>query len=113
MKTMRHVLVQFVTIFVLFQCIKGTLHHFQANKKQYPAGNVEYHFKKKYHFEEHRDIFTRSDDNDIAVDKLSKQPLRARRQNIGGDPESYTFNLTSDDHQYARVVYSAEGSKVN
>ena len=101
---MRHVLVQFVTIFVLFQCIEGIIRHF--NKKRDP-GNVQYHFEK------HRDVFTRSDDNDIAVDKLSNQPLRARRQNTGGDPESYTFNLTGDDHRYGRVVYSAEGSKVN
>ena len=44
--------------------------------------------------------------------------LRNPRQNVGGSgrplgrPESYSYNFTNDDHQYARADYIGKGSKV-
>lgn len=59
-------------------------------------------------FGQYHNVFSRSD-NDIAVDKL----LRTRRQNVGGVPEAYLFNLTNENHRFGQVIYSGEGSKVN
>jgi len=31
---------------------------------------------------------------------------------VGGDPEAFESRLNDDSHQYGRVSYSGEGSKV-
>ena len=94
---MQHSLVsQLVVIFVLLHCIQaGIVRHFDTNR------DVEYHFEK------HR---LHKSDNHGEVDELTQR--RARRQNVGGDPEAFESRLNGDSRQYGRVSYSGEGSKV-
>ena len=107
---MRCCLIQFVAISVLaFQCIQGTLCDTKRSIKRHHEG-IEL-FKMSVQ------PFSRSDINDNQdVHKLSipaSATLRTRRQNNGtaGDPEAYPY-YSSDDHQYAKVNYLGEGSKV-
>jgi len=62
----------------------------------------------KYLFTEQPNTLFRSDAG------IADKPLqRTRRQNMGGGPEAYSFNLTDAEHQFARIIYSGEGSKVH
>ena len=101
---MRRALVQFVIIFLFFQCIQGTVRHFNSKRHSENADFDSY-------FVEELNAFPRSDKYN-AVDELPKL-LRARRQEAGGNPEAYSFNLTGDDRQFARVLYSGGDSQVN
>lgn len=103
---MDHSLVRFVITLILFQCVQGTLHHFNAKRPLRRSQNSDF----IYRFEDESNIFLRKDDNG-AVDKLS-QLLRTRRQDAGGDPVAYQSDLIMDDSQYALTLYSGEGSKV-
>jgi len=102
---MRHRLIQFTVICLLFQCIQGVLHHFNA--KPYPGD--EYFFKKD------GNVFKRSDGYDINGngDAGGLSQLRVRRQNTGNEPEAYSFFLPNDDRQFAQLSYIGGGSKVN
>ena len=108
---MQHALVHLVIIFLFFQCIQGTIRRFNSQRHSGNADlyNVDSHFVQKLNRLPGSDKYK-------AVDELPKL-LRARRQdvggNLGGNPEAYSFNLTGDDRQFARVLYSGEGSQVN
>jgi len=99
---MRHSLIHFTVICLLFQCIQGVLHHF--NTKRYPED--DYFFKKD------GNVFKRSDAYDINGDANGLSQLRARRQNTENEPEGYSFALPNDDRQFARLSYIGGGSKV-
>ena len=90
---MRSRLLQFVVIFLLLQCIQGALHHFNTERHQQDTEHVL------------KNMFDQ--------DTNGLPQLRIRKQNAGGDPESNTNYLAHDEHQYARVSYLGEGSKVN
>ena len=99
---MRSRLLQFTVIFLLLQCIQGTLRHF--NTKRRHQEDTEYVLKN------YRSTFSKTKvDRDIT----GFPQLRIRKQNAEGEPESNTYYLTNDDHQFARVSYLGEGSKVN
>ena len=95
-------LLQFVVIFLLLQFIQGTLRHFDTKRR--------YQEDTEYVLKNYRSRFSKTKvDRDI--NRLPQ--LRIRKQNAGGEPESNTYYLTNDDHQFARVSYLGEGSKVN
>ena len=106
---MRCCLIQFAAIFLAFQCMQGTLRDTtkRAIKRHHDSHGIELFKTSVYPFSR-GDIY---DDQDFH--ELSLPSLRARRQNTGtaGDPEAYTYYSTSN-HQYARVRYLGEGSKV-
>lgn len=104
---MQHALVHLVIIFLFLQCIQGTIRHFNSQRRSENADlyNVDPYFVEKLNGLPRSDKYK-------AVDELPKL-LRARRQDMGGDPEAYSFNLTGDDRRFARVLYSGEGSQVN
>ena len=104
---MHRAVVQFVIIFLFFQCIQGIVRHF--NSKRHSENADLYHFDS--YFVEKLNAFPRSDKYN-AVDELPKL-LRARRQDVGGNPEAYSYNLTGDGRRHALVLYSGEGSQVN
>ena len=100
---MRYNLVQFAIVFLLLQCIQGALRRFDT--KRHPE-DIEYLVKDV------RDAFSGSYKNvDRYVNGLPRP--RARRQSMGNSPEAYTFYLTDDHRQFARLSYIGEGSKVN
>ena len=97
-----------IIIFVVhFQCSQSALHHFNPEHHQ----NTE-RPSKKYH----TSFFgpNHADTGGSEVDKLStEKPGRVRRQNVGGNPQAYTSELSADTHQYAQPIYVGEGSKVS
>lgn len=105
---MQRGLVRFAIVFLLFQCIQGTIRHLNDKLPWQGLENADF----IYRFEEHSDIFLRSDDK-IANDELSKL-LRTRRQAMGDTaPEANPSYFIGDDRPFGRVMYSGEGSKVN
>ena len=104
---MKHSQGVLIIVFVVhFQCGQSALHHFNPEYHQ----NTEY-LSKKYH------TFSgpnHADTGGNAVNKSStEKPGRVRRQNIGGNPQAYTSELSADTHQYAQPIYVGEGSKVS
>ena len=109
---MRCCLIQLATIFLALQCIQATLRGTNRSIKRH-TGGIEL-LKTSIRPSSRGDI-----NDDQEVHELSKLTpamlphLRPSRQNTGtpGDPESYSYYF-SDNHQYARVNYLGEGSKV-
>ena len=91
---------------MFFQCIQGTIRRFNSQRHSENANlyNVDSYFVEKLNGLPRTDKY-----KDVELPKLP----RARRQDVGGDPEAYSFNLTGDDSQFAQVLYSGEGSQVN
>ena len=91
---------------VLFQCSQSALHHLDLKHHQ----KIEY-LSKKYHT-----FFINQDDvaggGDV-VKSLAENSGRARRQNIEGDPQAYTSELSADTHHFAQTVYVGKGSEVS
>lgn len=109
---MRCCLIQLATVFLALQCIQATLRGTNRSIKRH-TGGIEL-LKTSVRPSSRGDI-----NDDQEVHELSKLTpatlphLRSSRQNTGtpGDPESYSYHF-SDNHQYARVNYLGEGSKV-
>ena len=83
---------------LLVQCLQGALRPF----------NTEEHLEDtEYVLEKYQDSFSKSDGSEVN----GARRLRPRRQNSPEASPSFTFYL--DSHQFARVLYLGEGSKVN
>lgn len=96
-------------ISILFQCIQGTVHLFNAKQPWLSSGNDDLIYRQ---FERHAtDNLLSGRDDDIAVGELPKL-LRVPRQETGGTPEAYSSQPTIDDRQFGKLAYSGEGSKV-
>lgn len=89
-------------IFLLSQCIQGAVYLF--NTKRNTAEHLE---PTKY-----SNIFSTIDGYVDDGEPVSPK-LRARRQDTGGNPKAYSYNLAGDSHQYALPLYPGKGSKVN
>ena len=101
--------VWFTIISILFQCIQGTVHLFNAKQPWLSSGNDDLIYRQ---FERHAtDNLLSGRDDDIAVGELPKL-LRVPRQETGGTPEAYSSQPTIDDRQFGKLAYSGEGSKV-
>ena len=92
-----------IIIFLLFQCIQGTLRRFNSKGDPEDTEYLSENYQKPYS----------SSDIKNDGDRFLQLPVRARRQNTGGDPEASSFHFTEDTHQYALTNYLGEGSKVN
>ena len=92
-------------VVVLFQCSQSALYHLDPKHHQ----KIEY-LSKKYHA-----FFINQDDAAGGADvvKSAENSGRARRQNIGGDPQAYTSELSADTHHFAQTVYVGKGSEVS
>ena len=107
MKHNQSVLIIAVVI-VLFQCSQSALHHLDCDPK--------HHQKIEYLSKKHHAFFINQDDAAGGADvikSLAENSGRARRQNIGGDPQAYTSELSADTHQFAQTVYVGKGSEVS
>lgn len=86
-------------IFVFLQCAQGKtqglVSHFSAKRH---SNTIDYLIERRR---------TRSGNDE----KLSQ--LRIRRQEAGGEPVAVQSSIPDDTHQYGRVSYSGEGSKVS
>lgn len=102
-----------VIIFLLFHCI-GALRHFNAEglAKGHPEDYYSTEHTTEYLFEKYSS-FSRRDISKYDGDVYQLPQLRARRQNTGGTPGAYSFNLSDDTRQYALVNYLGDGSKVS
>ena len=95
---MRCNLATILLLCLLVQSLQGALRPFNTER------NPE---DTEYVFEKYQDSFSTSDGNEVN----GAPRLRARRQN---SPEAYpSFTFPLDSHQFARVMYIGEGSKVN
>ena len=112
---MRCCSIQFAAIFLAFQCIQGTFRDTTKRAIKRHHDGIELFKTSVYPFSR-GDINDDQDIHEVSIPTSAILPgLRARRQNtaagIVGDPEAYTY-YSNDDHQYARVNYLGEGSKV-
>lgn len=98
---MPQVLFQLVMVFILFQNIEGTIRHF----------NTKRFLDDDKWFQQNRYIVPRFDNN-ITVDKFPTI-LRARKQAVGGNPSSYSYNFIDDRRRFSSVIYSGEGGEVS
>ena len=110
---MRCCSIQIAAIFLAFQCTQGTLRDTTKRAIKRHHDGIEL-FKTSFHPFSRGDINYDQDVHELSIPASATLPgLRARRQNTGiaGDPEAYTY-YSNDDHQYAKVIYLGEGSKV-
>ena len=52
-------------------------------------------------------------ESDTGVAEFPKELIRIRRQNMGGNPQAFSFNITEGLLEYGVIIYLGEGSKVN
>ena len=76
---------------------------------------VLHHFTNRYSKAE--DVFTKGHAAEsISPSKYMYEPapaVRDPRQLMSGNPQAYTSNIHGDTHEFARIFYSGEGSKVS
>lgn len=96
---------KFFLIFVLLLCLSQCHGYFYSEQFSGKRG-----FES---FRKHRNVVSMID-NRVDNVEFSKKLLRTRRQNMGGNPQAFSFNVTEDDIlDYGVILYLGEGSKVN
>ena len=100
---------QFFAIFVLLQCLYQCQGRFNIERFSENLGKLTF----ERSFDKHRNIVSMYE-SDTGVAEFPKELIRIRRQNMGGNPQAFSFNITEEGLlEYGVIIYLGEGSKVN
>lgn len=100
---------QFFAIFVLLQCLYQCQGRFNIERFSENLGKLTF----ERSFDKHSNIVSMYE-SDTGVAEFPKELIRIRRQNMGGNPQAFSFNITEEGLlEYGVIIYLGEGSKVN